>query len=140
MGFLNDVVGGGSGSGERGPQGLPGRGIASITTQDNNDGTINLTINYDDESEPDVFVNSLVSDSLIQLDKLTLEGTNNSTKFSINQADETVIFKSDTVDGLNFLKNAIIGDDIQIRRSSVQTKYNRKLYQEHLSIVMVICY
>ena len=104
MGFLNDIVGGGSGSGERGPQGLPGRGIASITTQDNNDGSINLTINYDDGSPSDTFTNTLVSDTLLQLEKLTLEGTNNSTKFSIKQADETIMFQCNTLDGLNFLK------------------------------------
>jgi len=126
MGVINNnTVNSGEG-GQRGPRGVNGRGIESITTQDNNNGTINLTFTYDDGSEPDVFVNSLVSDSLIQLDKLTLEGNNNTTKFSINQADETVIFKCDTVDGLNILKNVIIGDDIQnettISSDQIQSK------------------
>jgi len=113
MGYLNQIVGNGNGSGERGPRGVAGRGIGSITSQDNADGSINLTINYDDGSPSETFVNTLVSDTLLQLEKLTLEGTNNSTKFSIKQADETIMFQCNTLDGLNFLKNAIIGDDIQ---------------------------
>ena len=113
MGYLNQIVGSGTGSGERGPRGVAGRGISSITTQDNADGSINLTINYNDGSPSETFVNTLVSDTLLQLEKLTLEGTNNSTKFSIKQADETIMFQCNTLDGLNFLKNAIIGDDVQ---------------------------
>ena len=115
MGYLNQIVGSsGSGSGgERGPRGIAGRGIQSITTQDNNNGTINLTINYDDGSPSDTFVNSLVSDTLIQLEKLTLEGTNNTVKFSINQVDETVIYKCDTVAGINIMKSLLVGNGIK---------------------------
>jgi hypothetical protein len=114
MGYLNQIGGSsGSGNGERGPRGIAGRGIQSITTQDNNNGTINLTINYDDGTPSDTFVNSLVSDTLIQLEKLTLEGTNNTVKFSINQADETVIYKCDTVAGINIMKQLLIGNGIK---------------------------
>jgi hypothetical protein len=110
MGYLNQIVGNGNGSSERGPRGIAGRGIQSITTQDNNNGSINLTISYDDGTPSDTFVNSLVSDTLIQLDRLTLEGSNNEVKFMIKQQDETVMFKSDTANGINFLKNIIIGN------------------------------
>lgn len=114
MGYLNQIGGSGSNNGgERGPRGIAGRGIQSITTQDNNNGTINLTINYDDGTPSDTFINSLVSDTLIQLEKLTLEGTNNTVKFSINQADETVIYKCDTVAGINIMKQLLIGNGIK---------------------------
>ena len=77
MGIFNlSQIADGAGAGEQGPRGIAGRGISEILSQDNNDGSITLTIKYDDDSPDFVTTNTLVSDTLIQLNKLTLEGTN----------------------------------------------------------------
>ena len=94
MGFLNDNI-----SSNRGERGLTGRGITSITSTDNENGTITLTINYSDGTL-DTFTNNLISDTLIQLDKLTLEGTNDATKFQIKNNETTSIFNVNSDSGL----------------------------------------
>ena len=99
MGYTNLNENSGTGSGERGPrgpQGINGVGISSVTTVDNNDGSLSLTVNLTDGSTQGPFVNTLVSDTLINLNKLSLEGTNDFNKLKVSKADGQILFNVDT--------------------------------------------
>lgn len=107
---------GGGAAGERGPAGPAGAngtngvGVSSITTVDNNDGSLSLTFNMSDGSTQGPFTNTLVSDTLINLNRLSLEGADNATKMTVKQNNTTTVFNVNTVTGITdiFQLNAVI--------------------------------
>lgn len=108
MGYSNLLQGSSSTGGERGPRGVAGRGVASIQTIDNNDGSVTLTFNMTDETTESV-TNTLVSDSLIDLNKIELSGTEYADKFNIKNAAETTLFNVATTGaGVVYSKNLYV--------------------------------
>jgi hypothetical protein len=108
MGYSNLNESSGTGSGERGPrgpQGINGVGISSITTVDNNDGSLSLTVNLTDGTTQGPFTNTLVSDTLINLNKLSLEGTDDVNKLLVKQANETLVMNANSVNGVVEIPN-----------------------------------
>ena len=93
--FLNTI---GGGEGERGPRGFPGVSIINITTIDNQNGSINLTFTLSDGTEYN-FVNTLVSDILIDLNKLELSGPALDEKLNVKDSFGGLLFNIDTLNG-----------------------------------------
>ena len=111
MGVFNFSISGSvSGGGQRGPRGVAGRGISDIQILDNNDGSVQLTINYDDGSPPTIATVTLVSDTLIDLNKLELSGTQYTDKLTVKDNTEKVIFNVDTINNQINLENLYIQD------------------------------
>ena len=59
-------------AGQDGASGTAGRGISQITSQDNVDGSITLTVSFDDGSPDSVFTTSVVGDNLTDLNSLSV--------------------------------------------------------------------
>ena len=77
--------------------GTVGRGIQNIQSIDNQDGIITFNITYTDGLTQSAS-HSLVSDSLINLNKLTLEGTNADDKLLVRQFNGEPLFQVDTTE------------------------------------------
>lgn len=96
MGFLNNLITS-TGDGERGPAGPQGISVSTITRVDNNDGSIDLTFNMTDGSINGPLNNSLVSDTLLDLNKVTITGTASVEKFHVEKADGSTLLTCDTL-------------------------------------------
>jgi len=88
--------GGGSGSGSRGPRGIS---VSNVTFQDNGDGTTDITFHMSDGTTYGPFGGSLINDNLLQLNKISIEGTNETDKFLIKNNSGSEVFKVDTTNG-----------------------------------------
>lgn len=96
MNSLGISSAGGSGSGSPGPRGIS---VSNITFQDNGDGTTDITFHMSDGTTYGPFGGTLINDNLLQLNKISLEGTDETDKFLVKDNDDNVIFNVDTSSG-----------------------------------------
>ena len=113
--------------GPTGPAGDAGNGIANITFDDNNNGSVTITITMDDATEFGPFTGTLVSDNIISLNQLTLTGTDLADKFTVSDNATNTVFTVDTLaktitsNGSFFIKYAASGtlyDALEIENTS----------------------
>jgi hypothetical protein len=96
MGIINNQSSGGGGDGAKGDTGPRGVSVSNISTIDNNDGSIQLNFHMNDGNTYTA-TNSLVSDILIDLNKLELSGPIYTDKMIVKNQAEEEILKVDTV-------------------------------------------
>lgn len=100
-----------------GPQGVPGptgNGIEDIEVTDNLDGSVTLTITYTDGTEQ-VETVSLVGDSLLGLEQVTITGAANTLKFVVEDALSAPLFQVDTTNSRVF-----VGPNISMASDATQ--------------------
>lgn len=115
MGFLNNrITNGGGEDGSTGARGAQGVSVSNITSVDNNDGTVDLTFHLSDGSTIGPITNSLVSDSLIALDKIELSGTDDINKMVVKDNLGNIIFNVNTVTGSVTLPNMDASDGVKL--------------------------
>ena len=68
--------------GPQGESGSTGIGIQSITFEDLDNGMVEMNFNMSDASNYQI-TNSVLSDALIALDRITLSGSNNAEKINV---------------------------------------------------------
>ena len=103
MGIFNDIAestGGGGGGTGTGLRGLTGVSVDNIQLIDNNDGSIALNFSMSNGSTIGPISASLVSDSLIALNKISLEGTNDTDKLLIKDFDNNIVFNVNSLDNV----------------------------------------
>jgi hypothetical protein len=137
MGIINNQSSGGGGDGAKGdtgPRGGQGVSVSNITTIDNNDGSIQLNFELDD-GKTFTATNSLVSDILIDLNKLELSGPTYTDKLIVKNQAEEEILKVDTVNNnvsmnkLNFdatpqFEKLKIGDSLVVNNIDDEVRTN----------------
>jgi len=93
------------GSGGRGARGIS---VSNITFQDLGDGTTDITFHMSDGTTYGPFGGSLINDNLMQLNKISIEGTNESDKFLVKDNSGNEVFKVDTSNGQLTLNGTLI--------------------------------
>jgi hypothetical protein len=86
-------LGGSNSAGQRGPAGV---GVTSITFVDNVNGTATLTFNMSDGSTQGPFTTNFTSDTITNVNQLTLTATANANKLEVKDAGGNVVFNVNT--------------------------------------------
>lgn len=103
----------GSGGG-RGPRGLAGRGLQSVTVLDNGDASTTLTMNYTDGTSATPVNVTLVSDDLQQLNSLSVTGPNLAEKLHVENNIGGTVFNVNTTNNTTTIANATINGTLSV--------------------------
>lgn len=87
---------GGGGGGAQGPQGPQGLGVSSISFVDNSNGTTTLTFHMTDGSTQGPFTTNFTSDTITNVNQLTLTNTGNTNKLEVLDSNNNTAFNVNT--------------------------------------------